>query len=183
MAEIKSMQQALSLAQFSRPDAEPHLPVAIVPQNSALLSTFGSQLAVRPSDDGYALTVYSDRQANEASWAVQAARLTAVFPKMRGNAPFLNELCRAVIRNKMTEKQLEDAVSRLIETNTYPTFSIADIVSYDRRVPLMDYGEYCRRTGEGINRGDDFENVKVDGKCYWVLKSDIINARNGVRKK
>lgn len=184
MSEIKTMNQVMDLASIPQRSMESRLPMAAVMQErSPMLASLGTQLSVKTEGDGYALTIYTDRKADETSWAVQAARISAVFPKMRGNAPFLNELCRAVIRNNMTEKQLSDAIDRLIETCSYPTFSIADIVSYDKRVPLMDYGEYCRRTTEGVNRGEDFETVKIDGKCYWALKSDIINARNGVSKK
>lgn len=136
-----------------------------------------------PDRTGYALSMYDDKKADATSIASLTLKLSAAYPAAYENPMFASVLTDAIIRNGMTEKQLEDAVNHLIDTCPYKTFSIADIVSYDKRVPLMDYGEYCRRCAEGVNHGSDFESVKVGDKYYWALKSDILNVRNGLKAK
>lgn len=156
----------------------------VQPVGSMLPAMVGTaSIKATPDRTGYALSMYDDKKADATAIASLTLKLSAAYPTAYENPMFASVLTDAIIRNGMTEKQLEDAVNHLIDTCPYKTFSIADIVSYDKRVPLMDYGEYCRRTTEGVNRGEDFETVKIDGKCYWALKSDIINARNGVSKK
>ena len=190
MNEPKQIRQLIGFIADGRPKfaecqvREANALSKVQPTGSMLPAIVGTAtIKATPDRTGYALSMYDDKKADATAIASLTLKLSAAYPAAYENPMFASVLTDAIIRNGMTEKQLEDAVNHLIDTCPYKTFSIADIVSYDKRVPLMDYGEYCRRIGEGINRGDDFENVKLDGKCYWVLKADIINARNGVRKK
>lgn len=145
---------------------------------SGMLATT-SALPVKTDDGCMSISLYNDQPADEAAWAVQALRLTSVFPESGSNTAFMLELSRAVARKKMTAKQLEDAVDHLVDNCRYPRFSIADIVSYDRKVRLYSHAECCEMCSHGVSW--DFDTVKVEGKTFWVKKSDVINARNGIQ--
>jgi len=162
-------------------DESPH-PVSTVPatlKSGGAVVAVSNTLPVKNKDGEMTLSLYNDNPVGDAEWAVQALRITSVFPEMGSNAPFMNELCKAVLRKKMTASQLEDAIDALIDTCRYPRFSIADVVSYDRSVKLYDYDAYCSMCCAGTP-GDSFESVKVDGKCFFVKKVDLVNARNGM---
>jgi hypothetical protein len=150
-------------------------------KNDSAMAVFGG-LPVKTDNGERSLSLYNDAPAGEADWAVQALRITSVFPEAGGNAPFMAELSKAVVRKKMTARQLSDAVDNLIETCKYPRFSIAEVVGYDKKVRLYDYDEYCGMCHPGMP-ADTFESVQVDDVTYFAKKADLVNARNGISTK
>lgn len=137
-------------------------------------------LPVKADNGSMSISLYNDQPADEAAWAVQALRITSVFPEVGSNAAFMNELSKAVARKRMTAKQLEDAIDNLVDNCKYPRFSISEVVSYDKKVRLYSHAECCEICSHGVSWNDTFDTVKVDGKVFWVKKVDVVNARNGI---
>ena len=81
-------------------------------------------------------------------------------------------LTEFVIKEGFTAKRLEDAVNHVITNFQFKELNISDIVRFDRRVKLHTYNEVCNSLERGYIFGD-YENKDVNGKIYWVLKTDL----------
>lgn len=104
--------------------------------------------------------------------AAAVKKLSVAFPQM--SADFFNLLAERIVKNRISARRLDYAVSRVLDTFTYKQLTIADIVNIDVRCRLLSYGEMC---GECQKRGvstSEYAPIFIDGadKPAWVLKVD-----------
>ncbi len=100
------------------------------------------------------LSVYSNRPALHTEVVAECATLLAAFPEQ--NPAFYSILHKAVEDEGMSLERLREAVRRLITEHRYRTFSVADVVGYDKtirvarsistlryitRTPKLDYSD------------------------------------------
>jgi len=93
--------------------------------------------------------------------------MKAAFPELP--AQFYEILSQRVKANKFTDEKLEDAINNLIDNFTYPKPTIADIISYDKRVKLHSYSQLCELVSQG-HSWDEF--IKMPDKKAWISKID-----------
>lgn len=96
--------------------------------------------------------------------------LKQAFPQLP--VGFYNILHDMIRDDGFSDSRLMDAVKHVIKTCIYPTPTIAQIISYDRRVKLHTYVEVCTMIEKGY-RMDDFEKRQHRGRNFWVLKSEL----------
>jgi hypothetical protein len=124
-------------------------------------------------DNSLELSLYGDELATAADIASGIGRLRIAFP--RTGDDFFNLLAERVVEKDFTGEQLRDAVNRVIDTFKYKELNISDVIQFDRRVKLYSYNEMCHVIYKESITMDDFEMKKIDGKNYWIRKSDIVN--------
>jgi len=70
-----------------------------------------------------------------------------------------------------TDERLNDAVKNVIKTCVYPTPTIANILSWDRRIKLYNYKEVCDYIDEG-GKMSDFKRKEIGGRTYWINRAE-----------
>ena len=72
------------------------------------------------------------------------------------------------------DDRLKDAVAHVIRTCEYPMPTIAKFLSYDRKIKLHTYNEYCKLISDGDN-GDNYKPIKFKDRpvLMWVHVNDI----------
>jgi len=72
-----------------------------------------------------------------------------------------------------TDTRLRDAVKHVICNCQYPQPTIAQFISFDRRIKLHTYAEYCKLADEGD--GKNYQPVRVGNnkKPVWAHVNDI----------
>ena len=102
--------------------------------------------------------------------AVASNRLSVAFPRM--SKEFFLLLSEFVVKEGFTAERLKDAVNHVIANFQYKELNISDVIKFDRRIKLLCYAEVCELWEKGYKEGD-FEQRKIDGKLFWVRKTDI----------
>lgn len=75
--------------------------------------------------------------------------------------------------NNFTDERLTDAVNHVIDTCVYPTPTIANFISFDRRIKVYTYAQYCKLCDEGD--GNNYLPVAINKnvKPVWAHINDI----------
>lgn len=71
-----------------------------------------------------------------------------------------------VRENNFTDDRLRNAVKHVICTCVYPSPTIAQFISFDRKIKILNYSEYCKMCEEGT--GTSYQPVKLDGRSKPV---------------
>lgn len=76
-----------------------------------------------------------------------------------------------LMKDKFTDERFTDAVDNVLRNCTYPQPTVAEFLSYDRKVKLHTYEEAVKITMEyGKPLTDVFEKKEVNGKVLWIKK-------------
>ena len=75
-------------------------------------------------------------------------------------------------KSGMSSKRLEYAVNKVIDTFTYKTLTIADILSIDVTRRAVTYETMCNEIAKNGGSTDMYESVRVEGmlKPLWIKK-------------
>ena len=120
-------------------------------------------------NDEYFISKYGIGQITKEDWVKCSAKITAVFKGV--DQPFLNVLKEYFFKNNFTNERMIDAVDHVIGNCQYPTPTVAQFISFDKKVKLFDYNQACdyvSRYGGDFTKW--FESVDIDGKSWRVLK-------------
>lgn len=76
--------------------------------------------------------------------------------------------------NGFTDERLSDAVVNVIDTCVYPAPTIAQFISFDKRIKTFTYDQYCKFCDEGT--GKYYEPVKFKNRPVpvWIHVNDIV---------
>ena len=113
----------------------------------------------------------------------QISRLKKAFPSLPIN--FYDVLIERVKTNKFIDERLKDAVDNLIDTCIYPVPTIANLISYDKKIQLYEYEEVRDMASEhGKYIWDCYKLVDVDQKYnYYAHIDDIRRYKLTIVKK
>ena len=114
------------------------------------------------------ISVYSG-QLTAQTIVTEVKKMKAAFPELP--AGFYEILSQRVKANKFCDARLTDAVNNLIDNFTYPRPTIADVISYDKRVRLYTYAQVCELVSQG-HRMEDY--VKLPDRKAWMSKEDSL---------
>jgi len=78
-----------------------------------------------------------------------------------------------VSENKFTDTRLRDAVKHVICNCQYPQPTIANFISFDKRVKVYTYAQYCKLCDEGD--GKNYQPVAIGNNTRpaWAHINDI----------
>lgn len=77
-------------------------------------------------------------------------------------------MMQRIAEKKMTAQQITDAVNNLIDNFKYQVPTIADVVSFDRKVKLYTHQEIVDLIPKGYEFSM-FEKITINGQVRWVL--------------
>ncbi len=86
---------------------------------------------------------------------------------------FHDVLAERLKANGFSNERFLDSVNHVIDTCTYPTPTIADFISFDRKIKTYTYGQYCDLCDQGDGR--NYAPVRLDNmpKPVWIHVNDI----------
>jgi hypothetical protein len=96
------------------------------------------------------------------------AKIKASFP---GLAPdYFNVLSDMLFEYGFSDERLIDAVNHVISTCVYPQPTIANFLSFDKKVRLYTYQEMCDKVhNQGAIVWSLHDKVSINGKVFWKL--------------
>jgi predicted methyltransferase len=97
----------------------------------------------------------------------ECKRLQAAFPQTPPQLILI--LTQRIVEKKISGQQITDAVNNLIDNYKYPVPTVAEILSWDKKVKLYKHSEVV----ELIPKGYDFtmfEKVEINNQVRWILK-------------
>jgi hypothetical protein len=101
--------------------------------------------------------------------AQEVEKIQASFPALSGT--FFNLLTERIVVNKFNDERLKAAVGYLLDNFKYPTPSIADIISFDKKIKLFSYTDVL----ESLDKGKvwtDYIKVTRGSKMFYIKKTD-----------
>ena len=123
-----------------------------------------SELSRAESQGGWKseITVYTDRQADQKLIAQEVVKLKHAFPTI--SKEFANVLSERIYANNFTEERIRDAVAYVLDNFRYKQPTIADVISFDKRVKVYSYTQILNMLVEiGPSVWNDYKPVKVEG--------------------
>jgi hypothetical protein len=102
--------------------------------------------------------------------ATELKKLSVSFPNLEST--FFNVLAERIKVNGFSDERLKDAVGFLIDNFTYQKPSIANIISFDKRIKLYTQTELLGLVSENKASLDDYFRHWINGNLYRVKKSD-----------
>ena len=114
------------------------------------------------------LSVYKD-EFNPIEGVKQLKRVQVAFPSLPNG--FFDMFLDRLKEKKFSTQRLIDSINHVIDTCQYPTPTLAQFLSFDKRTRLYTYNEVCIE----IDKGDSFkyyEIREIKGVKWWVRKSD-----------
>ena len=121
------------------------------------------------SDSEASLSVYHGNITQE-NFVSSVARIKVAFPDL--NKDFYQLLKERIMEKGFSDQRLTDAVNHVIDTCPYPTPTLANFLSFDKRVKLITYQELCTLIGKGEATMDAYERMRINGKVFFVRKDE-----------
>ena len=124
------------------------------------------------------VTLYKGEPATKAEIAKETAALIAAYPKQTD--AFMAILMQQIVDDRWPVERVQDAVKSILRKALYPTFTIAQFMSFDKPMRLYTHAGYCWLINNGrasdkdcCGELSDFGKLIVDGKCFFYLKKDL----------
>lgn len=114
------------------------------------------------------ISVFSGQIATEDEMKSEVKKLMAAFPEIKTD--FLIVLFDRMIDKKFTKERVREAINHVIDTNPYQRPSIADIVSFDRKIKVYTYSEVSAKCKPGYLAFDHFKKIEVNGLKRYIEK-------------
>jgi len=97
-------------------------------------------------------------------------RIKAAFPSL---PPEFFKIFGERIKDKgFTNERLKEAVNNVIDNCQYPTPTLANFLSFDKRIKVYSYNEYCNAITSHEAGPNDFSKIHINEKLYWVKTAD-----------
>ena len=139
-------------------------------QQAGLISqTSLPQLFQKDNDNSYSISVYGG-VLDPKTVAREVAKIKVAFPALPKD--FYTLLIDRLKEKGFTDQRLRDAVNNVIDTCQYPTPTLANFLSFDKRVKLITYQELCTLIGKGEATMDAYERMRINGKVFFVRKDE-----------
>ena len=93
-------------------------------------------------------------------------------------AGFYSVLSERLINEQFTDKRLMDAVNHVIDTCIYPRPTVAQFISWDKRIQMFTYDQMLKKldeTGGGTKFWDYYKSFQFKDKAtrVWIHINDI----------
>jgi hypothetical protein len=92
----------------------------------------------------------------------QVKQVKKAFPSLPTG--FYDVLTDRIKELGFSDERLKDAVNNLIDTCVYPVPTIANIISWDKRIKLYNYNQIIDLVDKyGVSVWDNYKSVKISG--------------------
>lgn len=105
---------------------------------------------------------------------VATMKLSTAFPQMSDD--FFNLLAERIVKRGLSKERLQYAIDHVLDNYTYQRMTIADIMSIDKTVQIMSYGEMTTEARRNGRTTDDYAPLYIgdEPKPFWVHKADKV---------
>lgn len=92
------------------------------------------------------------------------------------SSEFFSILAERIGKTGISDKRLEYALNRVLDTFTYKRLTIADILSIDVKCRILTYAAMCNEVTRNGGSTDDYAPLRIGGseKPGWILKVDKV---------
>lgn len=120
------------------------------------------------------VSVFDGPPASASHIAAAVHKLAVCFPDMKDE--FFSILAERISKTAMSDKRLEYALNRVLDTFTYKRLTIADILSIDVKCRIMTYAAMIDEVSRNGGSTNDYVPIRISGvkKPGWVLKVDKV---------
>lgn len=104
----------------------------------------------------------------------EIAKIQAAFSALPKE--FYDILSSRLADNGFTDDRLKDAVNHVIDNCIYPTPTIAQFISFDKRVKVYKYPEIIKMVEDGDpNAFDRYNRIEMEGlpEAVWIHINDV----------
>ena len=129
---------------------------------------FRQSLRQKECENKSEISIYSGPVANEIEIKSEVKKLMAAFPEV--SSDFLIVLVERMIDKNFTKERVKEAINHVIDTNPYKRPSIADIISFDRKIKVYTYSEISSKCYPGYSAFDNFEKIEIEGRKRYIEK-------------
>jgi hypothetical protein len=117
------------------------------------------------------LSIYFGQLTGE-NILVHVKRILQAFPNVTNS--FIDLLIERAKENHFSDKRLTDAVNNTIDNCIYPVPTLANFLSWDKKVKLYSYSEICDIVYGGSYKCSDFTRIKIKNIFTYVKNIDKI---------
>lgn len=123
-------------------------------------------------DGYYEISIYDDELTTE-NIITGTIKLKKSFPALPKE--FFDVFADRIKNNNFTDKRLNDSINHVIDNCIYPTPTIAQFISFDKRIKLYTYYDMIKMNDKTQGVFSQFRPIKVDGisKPMYASISDI----------
>ena len=133
------------------------------------MSLHKSSQALSKTNDEYSITTYTGELTQE-NVVRNFARIKACFPAI--SPEFYKVLMERIKEKGFSDDRLSDSVNNLIDNFQYPNPTLANILSFDKRVKILDYNQVCNLIHKQEASFDNFSKIFIGEKMFYVRTSD-----------
>lgn len=101
---------------------------------------------------------------------LQATKIVKAFPSVSNS--FIDLLIERIKDKGFSDRRLNDAVNFVIDNCQYPNPTLANFLSFDKRIKILDYDELCSAVVKQETKFDNYTPIKINGKSFFVRKKD-----------
>lgn len=126
-------------------------------------------MVISDEPGGSSLSVYSGRLTAETV-VESITKVRATFPTLSND--FYDIFMERIKDKCFSDKRLKDAVNHVIDTCQYPTPTLANFLSFDKRVRILSYSELGVLVTNGEALFSNYSKIKIAGKPHYVRIAD-----------
>jgi len=93
-------------------------------------------------ENSFEISIYKDKLTSECV-AANTVKLKQSFPAL--NTGFYDIFYKRLSANNYTDKRLNDAIGHVIDNCVYPTPTIAQFISFDKRIKLFSIDDMYKK--------------------------------------
>jgi len=124
------------------------------------------------NDNYYEISIYNDSLSTK--FIIESTiKLKKAFPALTKD--FFDIFSDRIKENNYTDKRLEDSINYVIDNCVYPTPTIAQFISFDKKVKLFKYEEIVKMLNDNSNVFKSYKSVKIGNlsKPLYAHVTDI----------
>ena len=121
------------------------------------------------NDGSSAITVYRGDLKQETV-VKNVAKIKAAFPAL--NPDFFKILIERLREKEFTDERLNDAVNNVIDNCQYPTPTLANFLSFDKRIKVLSYDELCNLIYKHEASFESYSRISINEKNFYIRKAD-----------
>lgn len=114
------------------------------------------------------ISIFTGTVASESEIKSEVKKLIATFPEVKTD--FIIVLVERLIDKNFTKERVKEAINHVIDTNPYQRPSIADIISFDRKIKVYTYQDIVSKCYHGYSAFDHFEKIEIEGRKRYIEK-------------
>jgi hypothetical protein len=100
----------------------------------------------------------------------EVSKISVAFPTL--SPQFIDILIQRAIEKGFTSKRLRDSVNHVIDNCQYPNPTLANFLSFDKRIKVLTYNELSELVCSHRAEFGDYHRYSINNKALYIRKVD-----------